>query len=541
MQSTGGFKRSFDVARSPAQVEVTPPILGPQQAVEEVPEYNTNQGTGTHELCSRLLQEQGGNVSMEKLLIRSEEIGCELLHSMMTTRRELASVSAASLAQKAFKQAGTLPGSILDILDKTGVRRGTAKSPAARQQCLKEIEAALEKPGPLTLAVLTFPFRDMHPFKTVGQLPDAGELEALVRLWTIGKAISCLGLQCKVIALRDGVRYPSGWHYSLEGKQAYGDSLRDIVDALSLGDCLEVRDVDDRSEHETEAAYDARMRGHQEAYESELKVLLALFETSSSKLFSAASEDEFRMHFLEMPRGQEMLPMFYAMLHGLPACATPQAGEFQGVSERQDLMARIVGVFSPSAEQSEETSRQELMWQTLVNASMYVSAYKSRSAANNPSGLDDVAAAAPNALRLSIHNKSKDNGQQFPIKVGYNSHRTPWHGSAELRFSGHEKAVIFDVKMAAEMWSAHVAVLPSTNIDVATKSKHAVAWERYCARLRDAKQPLFFADSSTLPEKWRDSEVLVSLLRRVVKSCATSTKKSRRTKDSDAVAGAAGA
>jgi len=228
-----------------------------------------------------------------------------------------------------------------------------------------------------------------------------------------------------------------------------------------------------------------------------------------------------------------MLPMFYAMLHGLPPCATPMAGEFQGISERRKLMARILGVFTPSADEAKELARQELLWQSVVSACKYVSAYKSRSAANNPLGLDDVSAVAPNALRLSIHNKSKENGQQFPIKVGYNSHRTPWHGSAELRFSGHEKAVVFDVKMAAEMWNTHVAVVPSTSTDVlvATKSTHAVAWERYCARLESANQPFFFADSSTLPENWHASEVLPLLLRRVVKSGDASRKKSRRARD----------
>jgi len=549
-----GFKRSFadaEVACSPTEKQPTSPLPkqevtcsptegqptmpSPEQAVEEVPEYNTNQGCGTHELCNRLFHEQeylhGSNA---KLLMQSAAVDCEVLHSMMTTRRELACATATALAEKALKQAGTLPGAIFNILDKTGVRRGTAKSPAAQQKCLKEIEAALEKPGPLTLAVLTFPFRDMHPFKNVGQLPDAGEVEALVRLWTIGKAISCLGLQCKVIALRDGVRYPSGWHYSLEGKQTYGDSMRDIIEALALGDCLEVRDVDDRTENETPAAYEARMQGHREAYESELTGLLAMFDRSRSSLLSAKGGDEFSKHFLEIARGEEMLPMFYAMLHGLPPCATPHASEFQGVPERRELMARILGVFTPSAVEAKESARQDLLWQSLANACKYVAAYKSRSAANNPLGLDDVFAAAPNALRLSIHNKSKENGQQFPIKVGYNSHRTPWHGSAELRFSGHEKAFVFDVKMAAEMWNTHVAVLPSasTSVDLATKSTCAVAWERYCARLRNANQPFFFADSSTLPENWSESEVLALLLKRVVQ---TSAKKTRRLRNIQSV------
>lgn len=175
-------------------------------------------------------------------------------------------------------------------------------------------------------------------------------------------------------------------------------------------------------------------------------------------------------------------------------------------------MRELLNVFSPSADEEMERSRQNLVWESLISTCKYVSAYRSRSVANNQLGLDDVSAVAPRALRMSIHNKSPDNGVQFPIKVGVNVHRTPWHGSAEARFSKREKALVIDTKLAAEMWSTHVAVLPCVSDSIqAMDDERAAAWQRYAAKLADARQPLFFADESTLPVEWHDDSILVSL------------------------------
>lgn len=175
-------------------------------------------------------------------------------------------------------------------------------------------------------------------------------------------------------------------------------------------------------------------------------------------------------------------------------------------------MRKLLNIFSPSADEDTERSRQILVWESLVSACQYVSAYRSRSAANNELGLDDVAAVAPHALRLSIHNKSPDNGVQFPISVGANVHRTPWHGTAEARFSKQEKALVIDTKLAAEMWSTHAAVLPLLNERIEGMDDcQAAAWQRYATKLREAQQPFFFADVSTLPLEWHDDLILASL------------------------------
>ena len=122
-----------------------------------------------------------------------------------------------------------------------------------------------------------------------------------------------------------------------------------------------------------------------------------------------------------------------------------------------------------------------------------------------------MSAVVPDALRMSIHNKSPDNGVQFPIAVGGNVHRTPWHGTAEARFSKSEKSLVFDTKLAAEMWNTHVAVLPSLAEKMDMEDHRAVAWHRYAAKLASARQPLFFADVSSLPSAWHENSILASL------------------------------
>merc|ERR1712046_469918 len=88
---------------------------------------------------------------------------------------------------------------------------------------------------------------------------------------------------------------------------------------------------------------------------------------------------------------------------------------------------------------------------------------------------------------------------------------TGHHGTAEARFSKSEKSLVFDTKLAAEMWNTHVAVSPSLGERKDMEDHRAVAWHTYAAKLADARQPLFFADVSTLPAAWHDDLTLASL------------------------------
>jgi len=69
-----------------------------------------------------------------------------------------------------------------------------------------------------------------------------------------------------------------------------------------------------------------------------------------------------------------------------------------------------------------------------------------------------------------------------------------------------------DTKLAAEMWNTHAAVLPFLHdADEGEKDGRAEAWQRYAAKLAHARQPFFFADTSTLPADWHDDSILASL------------------------------
>jgi hypothetical protein len=244
-------------------------------------------------------------------------------------------------------------------------------------------------------------------------------------------------------------------------------------------------------------------------YEKEMQRLLAEIGAHKEELLSANGEAEFAERLEKLPSHAALLPVCYAMLHGLTPSTTPAPGASFGRGDRCALMERLLRAFTPAEEEAAEVARRLLLWETLESTCKYLSAYRSRSSANNCLGLDDVAAVAPDALRMSIHNKSKDSGAQFPIKVGANVHRTPWHGSAEVRLSRREKAMVIDTKLAGEMWDSHVAVLPS--LESATMDERQAAWQRYCGHLSNAGQPLFFADVSTLPANWQQHDVLSTL------------------------------
>lgn len=501
-----------------------PPVVDAAVAVDgnshDVPEYNTDQGNGTHQLCHELLFKHGDG-AVPAWEERSETVSALSLQRLMIQRRENARAAAQVMADRAFKDKLTPAEAVLSILNKRGLRRGSAKSDKARASCLAEIEQALSREGPLTLAVLTFPFRDQHPFKNVGQLPDAGEVESLMRFWTVATAINLCGIPCKFVALRDGNRYPCTWHISPQSKRAYGDAFREFVHGLEIDDVLEVRDIDDRAPHEPQDVYENRIHLHSLVYEEKLEELMCELNCQWENLKAACSEADFAFRLSQLPSGQTLLPMFYPMLHWSPPCATPSEGEVPlRPPERLMLAKRLVGVFEQCDDPVDESARSTLLWQSLCSAAQYVSAYKSRSAANNKFGLDDVAASAPNCVRCSIHNKSKDNGQQFPLQVSANVHRTPWHGTAELRFSRQERQAVVDVKLAAEMWHTHVAILPRRSCTGVVNDKSAVgSWLAYCNRLADAKQPFFFGDESSLPAGWKD-EGLELLMNRTCGSVA---------------------
>lgn len=221
-----------------------------------------------------------------------------------------------------------------------------------------------------------------------------------------------------------------------------------------------------------------------------------------------------------------MLPMFYAMLHGVPPSLTPVLGEPYGAIERRRIMSSMIGVFERKEDwsktelenETEDAPRQALMWECLEMGAKYIAAYKSRSATNNRLQLDDVGGQLPGALRMSIHNKSPDHGFQFPIVVANSPHRTPWHGTAQLRYSRGEKRNIIDIHLAAELWNDNTAVIPSGaelarhNYMEPLSSVAEVAWNNYMGALEKAGQPLMFADQASLGEKWQQPATFSNLL-----------------------------
>jgi len=112
--------------------------------------------------------------------------------------KETAERQAHALASRALIRAAdparwsgvpVLPRVFVEVLLDKKVRRGPLPSPAARQERLHSIEASLVATGAMRMALLIFPNRDRNPAKNDGQLPDLGETCALLRLWTICRAM----------------------------------------------------------------------------------------------------------------------------------------------------------------------------------------------------------------------------------------------------------------------------------------------------------------------------------------------------------------
>mmetsp|Transcript_112427 Transcript_112427/g.318050 ORF Transcript_112427/g.318050 Transcript_112427/m.318050 type:complete len:521 (+) Transcript_112427:80-1642(+) len=482
----------------------------------EETEYNTDQGCSTHELCQQLFAQRGDDCIPSALFANKLEVPPSVLLQFVVKRRERAFHQATELARVVQAGRPPLAEAVFAILQGRmkqlqGPRRGPPMTPAARAVALDQIAAAMARPGGLRLALLTFPCRDLSPVKSVGQLPDAGEVEALIRLWMLGVAIRLLGLPCKVLVLRDSRRYPCFWHEPQEKSEAYGAALSELIDALSLGDVLELRDVDDDGAGDNESQVDqqVRMQCHHGLYQAGLSSFLEELAPQREPLLSARSEPEFRERLLHLPCGRDLLSMMFPVLHSLPPCAVEAFEDPQEPSARRQILQRLIGIFKPQGapEETEETARRELLWQALVGAAQYIASYRSRSAANNHLGADDVASVAPGSLRLSIHSKGADWGWQFPVQVGQNVHRTPWHGTAELRWSRRQRQPVIDVKMAAEMWHDHVAVFPASKQASPEGVECPRSWDRYCARLEEACQPFFLADPVTLPAGWQCSQL----------------------------------
>jgi hypothetical protein len=85
----------------------------------------------------------------------------------------------------------TLGAICTEVLLDSEVRRGAVPSQEGRGIRERLFSAALCREVPLQLAVLLFPVRDRNPAKNDGISPDLGEVEALVQLWTVTKALEC--------------------------------------------------------------------------------------------------------------------------------------------------------------------------------------------------------------------------------------------------------------------------------------------------------------------------------------------------------------
>jgi pyoverdine/dityrosine biosynthesis protein Dit1 len=180
----------------------TPLLEAPIIAPESVIDHQYNSDSGTHAIITNILAQDFHlrDASSYRLdpashcALTAAQVRTTVWPGLKTTAEQQAEI----LASKALKRAAdtsrwagipTLPRVFVEVLLDKKIRRGPLPSLAAREERINTIKASLSATGAMRMALLIFPNRDRNPAKNDGQLPDLGETCALLRLWTICRAM----------------------------------------------------------------------------------------------------------------------------------------------------------------------------------------------------------------------------------------------------------------------------------------------------------------------------------------------------------------
>lgn len=409
-----------------------------------------------------------------------------------------------------------------------------------REARAQRIQQLLENsPEGLRLAILALPVRDRNPAKNDGPMPDLGEADTILRIWTVAQSIElartsffqlrisqlekAAGIVIKdqaqaqallrtpqsapaddrilrrlqrpgysvewlergflakkqspvrVLAIRDSRRYPSYFTDLEPDIRIYDQGLEYLEKALGTQDLLDIR-THEQLEAEREPKEVVMFHSQRdELYREKLAAACAPFEAAKETLLELGDQEAF-FHRVHILDPSGKIPnLFEAILHGR---RHPELAECSNAF-RLGFLAKI---YSRQGTAELETLRQRVIWSSLVGAAQYVAAYEANTGAKNRASLDDVEFLCPGSLRLSIHKKPESAGQ-FLVLIGPSVHRTPWHGTAALHGSLNSKAVSLEIRMSIELKNENyvpVFVSPSSEshavIEQMAHSKQPIAW-----------------------------------------------------------------
>uniref|UniRef100_A0A914C8E6 DUF2357 domain-containing protein n=1 Tax=Acrobeloides nanus TaxID=290746 RepID=A0A914C8E6_9BILA len=489
-------------------------------------EYNSDKSTPT--LISQILADRYVYRSITEtislgapyLLVSPEVLEKNILpwlKNLAEQRAKAIAVRALARAEKKGRWKGhaTVAHLIAEVLLEKEIRRGPLPSQPEREDRVLKIAHLLANSHLyFRLSILGFPDRDRNPAKNDGPLPDFGEVNALLRLWTIARAIEVsrslfleqrwtllgeiagesvqgvesarsvyaqivnsplkrqlavalnkmgrsskwleLGLPIKdfpptrVSVVRDSKRYPCFWTDPESDIEAYNRGLKFYVQALALDDFL---DIKSHEELETEKDPNEVLifrTRRDQIYAEKLRVACLPFERHRDVLLSISNRYSFLDKARSLDPDGKIPELIETILHGR---WHPELAD-QTAAFRLEFLANI---YTPKLNPELEAIRQRVLWSSIVGAAQYAAAYESNTRSKNRDGIDDVEFLLPNSLRLSIHKKPESSGH-FTIEIGPSIHRTPWHGTAAMRDSQDGKGVSLETRLSLEL--KHESYIP---------------------------------------------------------------------------------
>ena len=544
-------------------------------------ERNTDQGTQL--LIARILEVGVGidkisaYSNRDKLALPVAEVANHLLKKMKDSAEQRSQHLAAKILKRSMKsleqRSFDIPALLSEVLFDREVRRGPPPTDAGRFVRINMIRKSISSKNELQLSILALPRKDTNPAKNDGPLPDLGEIDTLLRLWSIGRSMAIakatvekpaieviaivagrpfvsvssarlwlndvitprnsshqnnlelidplasaenayelatasisqttdrFGRELKALrseltdynifdarltaslmialaratltfswlfnvleyAFMDGIktyivqdakRYFTCRTDPEENILSYEGAIAEFVEILQLQDHLVVTSHEKLERSIDSSRLSAFKDAQQGVFEKKLTNLMAPLEAQREELLSIFGRNDFLASLqLIDPTGKVttlLEPILHTRHHVELHTFSEDISQGESPSRKSAFLIHFIsGIYERQTTEQLENLRRRVLWDSVRGAAEYVASYESKTLKANELGLDDMQLLLPDSVRLSIHKKPESNNQ-FSIQAGPSIHRTPWHGTAGLRWSSERRYLAHDTRLCLE-------------------------------------------------------------------------------------------
>ncbi|GKS84033.1 hypothetical protein AVMA1855_07795 [Acidovorax sp. SUPP1855] len=349
---------------------------------------------------------------------------------------------------------------------------------AARVSCpIKSSYAARRKA--LVRAVRELREISVVNYELLGDLLDRLSA-ANISLDTCWTFLAAKIVRVQVLGVQDAGRYPCFSTTSMTTIAKYRKLLLDFVSFLQLPKenfrLVAYEEIADRMQSEDRYTQN-------EFYEARLKQLRLEIDACLKKLYIAGSREDFHRILSESTTTPQLSTLFEAILFSIVHPTLNTGNEFTSENIRH-YVVMMSNIYEAASNEASEIIRRRIIFSSLNGAAEYCAAYESNTGSKNPSGFDDVAVIAPDALRMSIHRKQESIGH-FSVSVSPSHGRTPWHGTVAFHRQSSANTIGISVDLAVDLEAdGYYAV----HIDEAAKASASGWTEGYI----NEKQAIFY-------------------------------------------------